>query len=461
MITQAEQIQASGIQGWSAPAAQNIDRTVIAGSGQCTPQEYYEFTKDNAVKVDVLENNGDNTVPLFSADMHNGNPNQTKDTAQVYYASGIGHSDLPNSLAREVAALLIGKPLYYSKLRSLPTTAYCIQFELFSDANLQVTDAAGNITGVNTRDPGDQTNIPGSDFFLFPNNQIAVVPSGGPYILSINGTGSSTFDLRLREWQDATITSTILYRNVPVTPNTHARLVYQTGNTLPILEVDENGDGIFELQISPSIVLGAHMPDEQPPATTITASGTPGLNGWYTSNVTVTLSAVDNPGGTGVLTTEYSVDGGKSYQAYTSPFTISQEGTLTILARSVDREGNVEDPPVSQTFSIDKTPPTLVVTVTPSVLWPPNNKLVTIYPTVQVSDNLDPNPTVKLVSITSSEPDSGLGDIVVQPDGTVLLRAERLGNDKNGRTYTITYSAQDAAGNITIKSVMVTVPHNR
>ena len=92
--------------------------------------------------------------------------------------------------------------------------------------------------------------------------------------------------------------------------------------------------------------------------------------------------------------------------------------------------------------------------------------MVTIQTAVHATDNLDPSPIVKLVSVTSNEPDNGLGDgdqpgdIVIQSDGTILLRAERSGNG-NGRIYTITYSAQDTAGNVTIKSVTVTVPHNQ
>ena len=98
------------------------------------------------------------------------------------------------------------------------------------------------------------------------------------------------------------------------------------------------------------------------------------------------------------------------------------------------------------------------VSVTPDVLWPANHKYVDVTATVVVSDNFDPNPTVELVSVTSNEPDDGLGDgdtandIVIVDDFHFQLRAERSGNG-DGRIYTITYKVTDACGNSATQSV--------
>jgi hypothetical protein len=111
----------------------------------------------------------------------------------------------------------------------------------------------------------------------------------------------------------------------------------------------------------------------------------------------------------------------------------------------------------------DAVPPTLEVSVTPDTLWPPNHKYVTVNATVNVADNVDPNPTVTLVSVTSNEPDDGLDDgdtaddIVILNDLTFKLRAERSGTGE-GRIYTITYKATDACGNSTVETATVTVP---
>ncbi len=121
-------------------------------------------------------------------------------------------------------------------------------------------------------------------------------------------------------------------------------------------------------------------------------------------------------------------------------------------------------------FVADATPPTLVVTVSPSSLWPVTHKLVPITAAISVSDDVDQNPSVELLSITANEPINGRGDGNTEGDiegadfGTddraFFLRSERSGTG-TGRIYTITYRARDAAGNTTTASATVIVPHDQ
>jgi len=110
----------------------------------------------------------------------------------------------------------------------------------------------------------------------------------------------------------------------------------------------------------------------------------------------------------------------------------------------------------------ETTAPAVEVTASPDSLWPPNHKYADVTTTVDVTD-ADPNATVTLLSVTSNEPDDGLGDgdtpndIVIVDDFTFQLRAERSGTGE-GRVYTITYEVTDACGNSTIASATVTVP---
>jgi hypothetical protein len=108
--------------------------------------------------------------------------------------------------------------------------------------------------------------------------------------------------------------------------------------------------------------------------------------------------------------------------------------------------------------------PTLSVSVSPSVLWPPNHKMVQITATVSVSDPCDSNPMVQLMSITRS--DGNTGNNVQALDGgpvpfgtdvrSFLVRSEN--SDTGGDLlYIVTYSAQDSLGNSTLTSAQVRV----
>lgn len=112
----------------------------------------------------------------------------------------------------------------------------------------------------------------------------------------------------------------------------------------------------------------------------------------------------------------------------------------------------------------DTTAPSIVsVTPSPSVLTVPNHKMVPVSVSVVATDDTDPAPVAKITSVTSSEPDNGLGDgdtvndIRITGPLTVELRAERAGKGP-GRTYTITVEVKDAAGNVATATTAVFVP---
>ena len=106
------------------------------------------------------------------------------------------------------------------------------------------------------------------------------------------------------------------------------------------------------------------------------------------------------------------------------------------------------------------TPP-IAVNVTPNVLWPPNHKYVKVTASVVTA----PDATLS-VTVTSSEPDNGLGDGDTPNDIQQLspnqfnLRAERAGGGP-GRVYTVTYTATRACGTSATGVAQVLVPANQ
>ncbi|MDQ0897846.1 OmpL47-type beta-barrel domain-containing protein [Paenibacillus sp. V4I7] len=193
------------------------------------------------------------------------------------------------------------------------------------------------------------------------------------------------------------------------------------------------------------------------PITTATLSpATPnGKNSWYLADVTVSLSVYASVYG-GAVTTEYQVNDG-DWMVYTGSIPAFGEGAYKLGYRSMDEAGNLEQLKTIE-FKVDKSAPVLSVQLDKTSIWPPNHKMITINAALTSSDDGSGVESVVLTSITSNQPDSGQGDILAN-FGTAAtsfsVRAER------GNIYTITYTATDKAGNKTVSTETVTVPHDQ
>jgi len=98
--------------------------------------------------------------------------------------------------------------------------------------------------------------------------------------------------------------------------------------------------------------------DNIAPETKVIFNGKLGINGWYISNVAITLTATDT--GSGINHNYYQVDSG-SWNTYTTPFVVSTEGVHTLKYYSVDNAGNIESVKGPFLSKIDKTPPTITL----------------------------------------------------------------------------------------------------
>jgi DNA/RNA endonuclease YhcR with UshA esterase domain len=197
--------------------------------------------------------------------------------------------------------------------------------------------------------------------------------------------------------------------------------------------------------------------DKTLPVTNAQLDGQTGNNGWYTSNVAVKLTANDNL--SGVATSQYSFDG-QNWSNYTGIVQLTENGKYTIYYRSIDTSGNYESTKTID-VKIDKTAPTLNVSVDLPILSVPNHKLIDIKAFLKYSDSTSGIESVVLELITVNEANALPNDIDGAAYGTMdtafKLRADRSGSG-NGRIYTITYLATDKAGNTTRGTATVTVP---
>ena len=138
-------------------------------------------------------------------------------------------------------------------------------------------------------------------------------------------------------------------------------------------------------------------------------------------------------------------------------------GALTAVPGSPFPTGGLF--PRSVTVTGCNTPPAITgVSANPAVLWPPNQKMVDVTVSYDVTAKCG-GPPVCALSVASNEPAGGAGNGDTSPDWIVLgphnldLRAERAGTD-SARIYTITINCQDRLHQSAKETVTVTVPHD-
>jgi len=117
----------------------------------------------------------------------------------------------------------------------------------------------------------------------------------------------------------------------------------------------------------------------------------------------------------------------------------------------------------------DATLPAVTVSAQPSVLWPPDGRLVPVALSVEAVDACF-GPMPFTCAATSSDPEDGLDPDVVWSGDQLWLRAERSspGHGRGhghgpdaGRTYTVTCTSTDYHGNVGTGSAAVVVPRRR
>jgi len=261
------------------------------------------------------------------------------------------------------------------------------------------------------------------------------------------------------------------------TTSTSATFSGQNGHTYAFYSVATDWVGNIEddktvPDASTKVIIGSS--DDIPPSSTALVSTAPNGAGWNNSDVTVTLSAVDNPGGSGVKQIIYSASGALTIGSTTvsgalASGVIAAEGQTTITFFATDNADNVETPK-SVIVKLDKTPPLVTCSASPNLLWPPNHKMITINTSVSVVDSLSGSDGFRLISVASNEQDTGLGSgdfpkdiegfVIGTPDTRGQLRAERSGQG-SGRIYTLIYEGMDLAGNSSTCNGTVTVPHDQ
>ena len=117
----------------------------------------------------------------------------------------------------------------------------------------------------------------------------------------------------------------------------------------------------------------------------------------------------------------------------------------------------------------DSTPPTISISTSRTILWPPTGNLAPVRVKGRIMDERGGSGIKAGTAAYAVTDEYGqvqpAGPIELQSDGSyafvVLLQAARHGTDLDGREYIITVVAQDHAGNTGVATTSVTVPHDK
>jgi PKD repeat protein len=180
----------------------------------------------------------------------------------------------------------------------------------------------------------------------------------------------------------------------------------------------------------------------------------------------VTLTIIDTlPGHTGRSTQSWDVMVQNNQAApTTAPGNSNTPPVATATPPVFDNNPAAPAPtPASTPAPVkDTKPPQLTVALSPNKLTPPNRKMIQIAADIKVSDDQDPDPEIRLLSITCNQTIDPNVDIsgasIGTDDRSFFLRSEMDGNKHEDRIYTVTYSATDRSGNSKTVTGTVIVP---
>lgn len=171
-------------------------------------------------------------------------------------------------------------------------------------------------------------------------------------------------------------------------------------------------------------------------------SGIEGSNGWFKSDVIVSLSISDGAG-SGVSSTMYRIDGSQ-WLEYESPFEMSESGTHQLSFYSVDVSGNSQTPMVMK-VSIDKDSPELIIDSDGGKVSATSHDVPITWSSSDSTSSLD------TIEIKIDD-----GDFIIYPGSKTGITLEGLADGQ----HTLRIRAVDAAGNVAEQMLAIDVTTN-
>ena len=262
-----------------------------------------------------------------------------------------------------------------------------------------------------------------------------VAPSTGPTLQGtlVNGTYyAGPVNVTLTATDATSGVASTKYRVDGGSWLTYAEAVAVSGNGTHQFEYYST-DNAGNTEITKSVLVPIGGP-AQGPVSTMNVSGNAGLNGWYVSTATVTLSATDPSGSP--TTIYYQVDAG-SWTTYSAPFTLT-DGRHDVAFYAKNATNATE---------LTKTNPVNVDTHAPSTTAALGGNLVSTYYEGPVN-----------VTLTATDATSGVASTQYRLDGGSWQAYSATVVVSGNGTHVLEYDSTDHAGNTEgTKSVQIPI----
>ncbi|MDP3880594.1 MAG: hypothetical protein Q8Q32_00205 [bacterium] len=222
-------------------------------------------------KVEVYFVDGDGTVPTLSG-------NYQSVAGQSYYALNndlaVDHTGLvKNSETTALARKIIEGEEINLEDGISSSFEECSKGELSKNKVISTHspviphfyDSNDNHTGPDEN--GDiELGIPGSDYFIIGKNHFGIIPDGVSFRVEIEGTGTGSFDFKIKSYTGTEIEEIKVFLEVPI-ENINLKASYDPDTEK--LTLDKTGDGETEddIELSPSSVLSDESAQDTDPPT--------------------------------------------------------------------------------------------------------------------------------------------------------------------------------------------------
>jgi hypothetical protein len=218
--------------------------------------------------------------------------------------------------------------------------------------SLQVQDVDGRATGRARGQASAATEIPDSNYEQLPGSGFVFVKRDGAYTINLTAEEAGSTDLKVRVLGNGKVERTAVYLGIKLNANGRAQLAVKRGTGRaaspagwPALQIDADGDGVFETSMSPSAVLDATAgADMTPPELAVEA---PAATRTVPSSTTIRWRAADGGAGLSFEQATLDPDTPAARQVANGETVALPAGEHRLLVVAVDRAGNATSREIS------------------------------------------------------------------------------------------------------------------